>query len=125
MAKRTAKAVTHGPSKAKKSKQSKASKKPPSSQSLLSLMNNNIRITKRVRRTHAKFAALNLNPNGEEGDWALSAPPILGEEEIDDVIDDRPWQARAAGIELGEESATDCLQWMSRKVLEHVGFQGR
>jgi transcriptional activator SPT7 len=30
-----------------------------------------------------------------------------------------------SGIELGEENAGDCLQWMSQKVLEHVGFQGK
>jgi len=89
------------------------------------MMNNNIRTTKRVRRIHAKFAALNLNSNGDEADWASSAPPILGEEEIDDVVDDRPWQPCASGIELGEENAADCLQWMSQKVLEHVGFQGK
>jgi transcriptional activator SPT7 len=89
------------------------------------MMNNNIRTTKRVRRIHAKFASLNFNSNGDEGDWASSAPPILGEEEIDDMVDDRPWQPRASGIELGEENAADCLQWMSQKVLEHVGFQGK
>ena len=78
-----------------------------------------------MRRIHAKFAALNLNSNGDEGDWASSAPPILGEEDIDDVVDDRPWQPHASGIELGEENAADCLRWMSQKVLEHVGFQGK
>ena len=88
-------------------------------------MNNNIRTTKRVRRIHAKFAALNLNSNGEEGDWGSSTPPIIGEEETDDVVDDRPWQPHASDIELGEENATEYLQWTSRKILEHVGFQGR
>jgi len=87
-------------------------------------MNNNLRTMRRVRRTHAKFAALNVNANNEEGDWSSTAPATLGEEEVDDVVDDRPWRARTAGIEVGEETAADCIHWMGEKVLEHAGFQG-
>ncbi|KAG1844929.1 hypothetical protein DFJ58DRAFT_907203 [Suillus subalutaceus] len=90
----------------------------PAPNTLLSLMNTNIKTLKRVRRTHAKFAALNLNT--EEG-------------MVDEVIDERPWRARYAGLrqvkgpvelEVGEKNADECLKWMNRKVLEHEGFQG-
>jgi len=94
-------------------------------------MNTNIKTLKRVRRTHAKFAALNLNT--EEGGMG-DEPPDLGEEGmVDEVIDERPWQARYAGLrqvkgpvelEVGEKNADECLKWMNRKVLEHEGFQG-
>jgi transcriptional activator SPT7 len=94
-------------------------------------MNTNIKTLKRVRRTHAKFAALNLNT--EEGGMG-DEPPDLGEEGmVDEVIDERPWRARYAGLrqvkgpvelEVGEKNADECLKWMNRKVLEHEGFQG-
>ncbi|KAG2158647.1 uncharacterized protein EDB93DRAFT_1245881 [Suillus bovinus] len=98
---------------------------------LLSIMNTNIKTLKRVRRTHAKFAALNLN--AEEGGMG-DEPPDIGEEGIvDEIIDERPWRARYAGLrqvkgpvelEVGEKNADECLKWMNRKVLEHEGFQG-
>lgn len=84
---------------------------PPESGGLLKLMNNNIRTMKRVRRTHAKYSALN-----EEG-----------AEEVDEVVpeldevDDRPWTSDG---EVGQEGADQCVTWMTRKVLEHTGFQG-
>jgi len=100
----------------------------PTSNSLLSIINGNIKTLKRVRRTHAKFAALSLNT--EEGD----EPPDVGEDGIvDEVIDERPWRARYTGLrqakgqvelEVGEKNADQCLKWMNRKVLEHAGFQG-
>jgi transcriptional activator SPT7 len=94
-------------------------------------MNSNIKTLKRVRRTHAKFAALNLNT--EEGGMG-DEPPEVGEDGvIDEVIDERPWRARYTGlrqvegrveVEACEKNADECLKWMNRKVLEHVGFQG-
>ncbi|KAG2073285.1 hypothetical protein BDR04DRAFT_1095186 [Suillus decipiens] len=103
----------------------------PASNTLLSIMNTNIKTLKRVRRTHAKFAALNLNT--EEGGMG-DEPPDMGEEGmVDEVIDERPWRARYAGLrqvkgpvelEVGEKNADECLRWMNRKVLEHEGFQG-
>ncbi|KAG2335968.1 hypothetical protein BDR05DRAFT_1063734 [Suillus weaverae] len=103
----------------------------PAPNTLLSIMNTNIKTLKRVRRTHAKFAALNLN--SEEGGMG-DEPPDIGEEGmVDEVIDERPWRARYAGLrqvkgpvelEVGEKNADECLKWMNRKVLEHEGFQG-
>lgn len=61
-------------------------------------------------------------------------PPDVGEDGlVEDVIDERPWRARYAGLrhvkgpvdlEVGEKNAEECLKWMNRKVLEHAGFQG-
>ncbi|KAG6880094.1 hypothetical protein C0992_006368 [Termitomyces sp. T32_za158] len=119
----------------------------PPPKSLLTLMNNNIKTMKRLRHTHAKFAALNANnpSNGEDteggGDGAPFSvsgpvPPVVvggdedGVEAVDDKVDERPWRAtikgkrKVRGIEVGEEAATDCMKWMGRKVLEHAGFQG-
>jgi hypothetical protein len=83
-------------------------------------MNNNIRTMKRVRRTHAKFAALN-----QQDDEDIVGRP----DEVEDVhegVDERPWTVPegSGGIEIGEGRAGDCLKWMSGKVLEHAGFQG-
>jgi len=94
-------------------------------------MNSNIKTLKRVRRTHTKFAA--LDQNAEEGGMG-DEPPDVGEEgTVEDVIDERPWRARYAGLgqgkgpvelEVGEKNADECLKWMNQKVLEHAGFQG-
>jgi transcriptional activator SPT7 len=110
--------------KLKESKTSKDTIPSHSSQSLLGIMNTNIRTMKRVRWTHAKFAALNLNSNNEDSDWSSGPAVTIAEDEADDIIDERPWR-RASGIEIGEETATDCMHWMGEKVLEHAGFQGR
>jgi transcriptional activator SPT7 len=91
----------------------------PSPRSLLTLMNNNIRTMRRVRRTHAKFAALNAN---DEGDVASLGVPT--EEEVNDVVDERPWDVRGSGVDMGAKHADDCLHWMGWKILEHAGFQG-
>lgn len=110
---------------------------------LLNLMNNNIKTMRRMRHTHRKFAALNLNSsNNEEGEAggegagfaAFGAAPAIsfgdedGVEAADDQVDDRPWtvkgKGKARGIEIGERNANDCVRWMGSKVLEHVGFQG-
>ncbi|EGO00559.1 hypothetical protein SERLA73DRAFT_71569 [Serpula lacrymans var. lacrymans S7.3] len=88
---------------------------------MLAHMNGNIKTLKRVRRTHAKFAALNLN--SEEG-GTFDEPPDVPEDEVEETIDERPWKTRGAGVEIGEANATDCLRWMNTKVLEHAGFQG-
>ena len=95
-------------------------------------MNSNIRTLKRVRRTHAKFAALNLN--AEDGGVAdLDEPPETAEDDpVDEFVDERPWKVVAglnggdmeSGVELGREPAVHCLRWMNGKVLEHAGFQG-
>ncbi|GAV99288.1 saga complex protein [Lentinula edodes] len=86
---------------------------------LLTLMNNNVRTIKRVRHTHARFAALGLTKDSgvgnEDGEGAEAAPifnaqtssavgpgPGLGtgglgsdpmdvDEAIDDRVDERPW----------------------------------
>ncbi|KAG6888372.1 hypothetical protein C0995_008808 [Termitomyces sp. Mi166 len=130
--------------KAKRRKKQTADSAPP--KSLLTMMNNNIKTMKRLRHTHAKFAALNANntSNGEDPEGGGGAPfsasgpmPLVvvsgdddGIEAADDKVDERPWRAtikgkrRVRGIEIGEEAATDCMKWMGRKVLEHVGFQG-
>lgn len=112
------------------------------------MINNNIRTMKRVRHTHAKFAALNLtgtnNDDPEGGGGGGAENPTFGnafsqgggvqEDEgigvLDDKVDERPWgvlvkgKRRVKGIDMGEDSANDCMRWMSGKVLEHAGFQG-
>lgn len=113
--------------------------------SMLGIMNNNIKTMKRVRHTHAKFAALGLtsgaanNDDGEGGGEAAVLPVLnttglrlesLDEDmAIDDgTVDERPWSMKGkrkrSGVDIGEEGADDCLQWMGGKVLEHAGFQG-
>ncbi|KAH7911321.1 hypothetical protein BJ138DRAFT_1150946 [Hygrophoropsis aurantiaca] len=102
-------------------KRKRRKKASAASNTMLSVMNSNIKTLKRVRRTHAKFAALNMN--SEEG-VAVDEPPDLGEEDIEETIDERPWRPQGTGIEIGEAHASDCLRWMDGKILEHVGFQG-
>lgn len=87
-------------------------------------MNTNIRAMKRMRQTHAKFAALN---HPEDGESPEDASDVLGiGVDVDDSIDESPWKVpeQGSGIEIGEERAGDCLNWMGGKVLEHSGFQG-
>lgn len=113
--------------------------------SLLAMMNTNIMTMKRVRHTHAKFAALNVNnsnnddpESGGMGDGAgfggIVGVGIQDDEGIgvmEDKVDELPWNTkfkgkrRSRGIEIGEDNAFDCLRWMSGKVLEHAGFQGK
>jgi transcriptional activator SPT7 len=89
-------------------------------------MNNNIRTMKRLRQTHAKFAALNHAEDGESPTMETSDVPGAGPMDVDDSVDERPWKVPegGSGIEIGEERAGECLTWMSGKVLEHAGFQG-
>jgi transcriptional activator SPT7 len=79
---------------------------------------------RRVRRTHAKFAALNANMNNDE-DVYVPPPEALGGDVANDAVDEQPWVPQGSGIEVGAENAAGCIHWMSRKVLEHAGFQGR
>ncbi|GLB37890.1 putative bromo domain containing protein [Lyophyllum shimeji] len=126
---------------------SKRRKKPTESapKSLLTMMNNNIKTMRRLRQTHAKFAALNVNAtNAEDPEGGGEGAPFaarggtpitaVGEEDgietADEKVDERPWMAmvkgkrRVGGVEIGDQNAADCVKWMSGKVLEHVGFQG-
>ncbi|KAK0205982.1 hypothetical protein DFS33DRAFT_1311529 [Desarmillaria ectypa] len=102
----------------------------PNPKSLLTLMNNNIRTMRRVRHTHAKFSALG-GTGTEDSDSSLGEPPggvVVPDEEAAVVdVDGRPWslgKTRVRIEDIGEKNSTDCLQWMSKKVLEHSGFQG-
>ncbi|KAJ8488105.1 hypothetical protein ONZ45_g14087 [Pleurotus djamor] len=120
----------------------------PNPKSLLSLMNNNIQTLRRVRQTHAKFAALNINASSnEDADGTTADGPGFavipgipnGMNMVDDdltgvdadQIDERPWldrirgrrKVKKGGIEIGEGNATHCMNWTCSKVLEHAGFQ--
>ncbi|KAI0629579.1 hypothetical protein C8Q77DRAFT_1141217 [Trametes polyzona] len=93
-----------------------------SSNTLLFHMNNNIRTLRRVRTTHAKYSA--LIQSAEDNGGFAPQPVSDVAEELDDVLDERPWKPPGRGLELGAENADDCLHWMGSKVLEHAGFQG-
>lgn len=102
-----------------------------------------------MRRTHAKFVALGATtaaPNNagvEDGDGGdppaagVSAADIDGSEDAEVVaVDERPWPvprpSRKAlqegcidpNTDIGEMAAEKCMQWVNRKILEHIGFQG-
>jgi transcriptional activator SPT7 len=82
---------------------------------------------RRVRRTHAKFAALNHNAVQDDPDNPVDVPDLGGVgDDVDDRIDLRPWKVPKglSGVDLGEKMASECLDWMGKKVLEHAGFQG-
>lgn len=114
-------AITDPPRNSTRRKKKKK-KETTSTNTMLYHMNNNIRTLRRVRTTHAKFTALNqsLEENG-----GVVLPPIHDiQEDLDDVVDERPWKPAGAGIDMGEDNAKDCLHWMGNKVLEHSGFQG-
>lgn len=114
-----AKAIVDPPRERKTHRHKKT--EPPKS-SLLSHLNNNIRTMRRVRSTHAKFAALSQNIEEVIGP---PAPSDLPPEDVEDILDERPWKPMGSGIDIGEENADDCLHWMGSKILEHAGFQGR
>ncbi|KAI0264096.1 hypothetical protein BC834DRAFT_883527 [Gloeopeniophorella convolvens] len=125
---------------------------PPRPRSLLAMMNANISTQRRMRRTHSKFVAISAataanNAGGEDGEGADLPPPppppvaaLAGDAEGDDAevdaVDERPWPvprpSRRAVLEgtadpepeVGGKAAERCMQWVNRKVLEHVGFQG-
>jgi transcriptional activator SPT7 len=118
----------------KRTNKRKKRKKPSSplpSKALLNMMHANIRTLRRIRRTHAKYAALNLASSGNkeddiEGELPPPPPPVLaeGEDDIEDNIDERRWEPVGSGIEIGERQADSCLKWANGKILEHAGFQG-
>lgn len=131
----------HRPSLKRKRRKKGLVEPPP--KSLLTIMNSNIKAMKRVRHTHAKFAALNLGSgNNEDGEGGEGPAPggmgvgvgagAIGDDDgvgvLDDKVDEQPWRlkgkSKVRGVEVGEESASDCVRWMGEKVLEHVGFQG-
>ncbi|KAF8210067.1 hypothetical protein K438DRAFT_1959354 [Mycena galopus ATCC 62051] len=178
--------TTAVPAKRRKRKKDKLGSEKGKEKTLLALMNGNIRTMRRLRHTHARFAALGLGagaPTTDEFDQSgmppPPLPPLLGlpppplqagllsmpelpDREEDAVVgenevDDRPWGVelgigsagirrrrkgkRRAGeglpplpgvdaeeelpdIEVGAESADQCMRWMGSKVLEHAGFQG-
>lgn len=120
----------------KLSKRKRLKKKPQAStappNTLLGIMSANIKTLKRVRRTHVKFAALNLNAEDGGGLGSDEPPETAEDDPVDEFVDERPWKALVglkggdieSGIELGGERAVHCLRWMNGKVLEHAGFQG-
>ncbi|TBU46661.1 hypothetical protein BD309DRAFT_953609 [Dichomitus squalens] len=114
-------AITDSPRSSMRRKKKKK-KETTSPDTLLYHMNNNIRTLRRVRTTHAKLTALNQSLEENVGVAELPIHDIQAD--LDDVIDERPWKPTGAGIDMGEENATNCLHWMGSKVLEHVGFQG-
>lgn len=117
----TAASAVPPPTKRKRRKKTR----PPPTNTLLYYMNNNIKTMRKVRSVHAKFAALNLN--NEDGTGPSQPPEFLPPptEDVEEVIYDRSWKINGSGVEIGEMNANDCVHWMSSKVLEHVGFQGR
>ncbi|KAI9441880.1 hypothetical protein H4582DRAFT_1421945 [Lactarius indigo] len=122
---------------------------PPRPRSLLAMMNSNISTQRRMRRTHAKFVALGAasnNAGGDDGDGGdlptagVStglAGDVDGSEDAEVVaVDERPWpvprpsrKALQDGFvdpspDIGEMASEKCMQWVNRKILEHIGFQG-
>ncbi|KAI0050843.1 hypothetical protein FA95DRAFT_1635331 [Auriscalpium vulgare] len=107
----------------RKKKRPKATPRP---NSLLALMNANITTLRRVRKTHTKFALLGLAGSGggdDEGGLDVDEAARAGEA-VDVAVDERAWTADAAEPDLGDRASEDCMHWVNRKVLEHVGFQG-
>ncbi|KAI0074871.1 hypothetical protein K474DRAFT_1499959 [Panus rudis PR-1116 ss-1] len=104
----------------------KKRRKPPvaNQRTLLYHMNNNIRTLRKVRTTHAMLTAVKESANEEGGGngQPISMPPPA--EEVEEVLDERPWRPPGSGLEIGERNADDCLHWVGTKILEHAGFQG-
>jgi transcriptional activator SPT7 len=137
--------------KTKKRKRRPPKPAPPRPRSLLAMMNSNISTQRRIRRTHGKFVAISAaaaaannvgGEDGEGGDGPITGPQagLTGDVDADDpevdAVDERPWpvprpsQKSASGVspdvkpDIGELAAEKCIQWVNRKILEHVGFQG-
>ena len=114
-------------------------------------MNSNISTQRRIRRTHAKFVAISAaaaaannvgGEDGEGGDGPTVGPMagLAGDVDADDAevdaVDERPWPVPRpsqksvskgpldVAPDIGEMAAEKCIQWVNRKILEHVGFQG-
>lgn len=111
-----------------KKKKKKKRKVEQRTNTLLYHMNSNIKMMRRVRTTHAKFAALNqANEENGGGPGLFSGMPpndVAVDEAVEEEIDERPWKPIGSGLEIGEKNADNCLHWMGTKVLEHAGFQG-
>ncbi|KAH6897911.1 SAGA complex protein [Coprinopsis sp. MPI-PUGE-AT-0042] len=128
--------LPHASSSHRKPKKRKPKEPAPNPKSMLNLMNTNIKTMRRLRQTHNKLAAVVssvTNPDDPEGEAGLgtSIPdhqlPATEDEATEDKLDERHWvdRVQAGGrLDVGEDSAHDCLGWMSGKVLEHSGFQG-
>ncbi|KAI0253661.1 hypothetical protein BJV78DRAFT_1152789 [Lactifluus subvellereus] len=140
------------PTTTKRRKKRRPKPAPPRPRSLLAMMNANISTQRRMRRTHTKFAALSAaaaaannagGEDGEGGDVPTTGPPAgsAGDTEgVDDAetdaVDERPWpvprpsrKSILVGLvdpksDIGGLAAEKCMQWVNRKILEHVGFQG-
>lgn len=139
------------PAKIKKRKRRPPKPAPPRPRSLLAMMNANISTQRRIRRTHAKFVAISAaaaatnnvgGEDGEGGDVSITGPQagLAGDVDADDpevdAVDERPWpvprpsqKSTSEGSpdvnpDIGELAAEKCIQWVNRKILEHVGFQG-
>ena len=138
--------------KTKKRKKRPPKPAPPRPRSLLAKMNANIRIQRRMRRTHAKFVAISAaaaaanNAGGDDGDGGdvpSAGPPAGLSGDVDvaddveaDIVDERPWPVPRPSrklalqtsantkLDMSEPAAEKCIQWVDRKILEHVGFQG-
>jgi transcriptional activator SPT7 len=136
------------PAKTKKRKRRPPKPAPPRPRSLLAIMNANVSTQRRIRRTHAKFVAISAaaaatnnvgGEDGEGGDVPITGPQA-GDVDADDpevdAVDERPWpvprpsqKSASEGSpdvepDIGELAAEKCMQWVNRKILEHVGFQG-
>lgn len=139
------------PAKTKKRKRRPPKPAPPRPRSLLAMMNSNISTQRRIRRTHAKFVAISAaaaatnnvgGEDGEGGDVPITGPQAGLAGDVDaydpelDAVDERPWpvprlsqKSTSEGSpdvkpDIGELAAEKCVQWVNRKILEHVGFQG-
>ncbi len=139
------------PAKTKKRKRHPPKPAPPRPRSLLAMMNSNISTQRRIRRTHAKFVAISAaasatnnvgGEDGEGGDVPITGPQagLAGDVDADDpevdAVDERPWpvprpsqKSASEGSpdvkpDIGEVAGEKCIQWVNRKILEHVGFQG-
>jgi transcriptional activator SPT7 len=139
------------PAKIKKRKRRPPKPAPPRPRSLLAMMNSNISTQRRIRRTHTKFVAISAataatnnvgGEDGEGGDVPTTGPQagLAGDIDADDpevdAVDERPWPvprpSQKSALEgspdvkpdIGEVAAEKCMQWVNRKILEHVGFQG-
>ena len=137
--------------KTKKRKRRPPKPAPPRPRSLLAMMNSNISTQRRIRRTHAKFVAISAaatavnnvaGEDGEGGDVPFAGPQaaLAGDVDADDpevdAVDERPWPVPRPSQkpvpegsldvkpDIGELAAEKCIQWVNRKILEHVGFQG-
>ena len=84
----------------------------------------------------------NAGAGGEDADGAelptATAADVDGSEDAEVVaVDERPWpvprptrkETLQEGFvdpspDIGERAAEKCMQWVNRKILEHIGFQG-